>query len=191
MAITPQDQTRQFDFDRGVPRSLLTSLAAPPATAVTAETKANNLITNGSDGTGAGTNTARPKAGSAYTTAGTNPAPPVNAQRDAIREGNEVASVAGSLGPPTGLAAAAPTGTSPTASVALTWNAPAAGTPSGYKIDKKVGANAWAAGTPATSATASVTQTGLSSGNVQFRVSATAAGAKDSGLTSPVAVTIP
>lgn len=204
MALTPNDQVRQFDFDRGVPRSILTSLAAPPATAATAETRANNLVTNGSDGTGAGTNTPRPKAGSVYISGGTlssgvavaagsNPAPPGNAQRDAIREANEIASVGGSLGPPTGLAAAAPTGSSPTASVVLTWVAPTTGVPTGYNVEKKVGSGAWGAGTPATPAGAAVTvtETGLSSGTVMFRVSATLAGAKNSGACAPVSVTIP
>jgi len=193
MAITPQDQTRQFDFDRGVPRSIVESLASPPiASMATAETRANNLVTNGSDGTGTGNNTPRPKAGSAYITGGTNPAPPQNAQRDAIREANEIASVAGVLSPPTGLSAAAPTGTSPTASVVLTWVAPKTGTPTGYKIEKKVGSGAWGAGTPATvGAVLTATETGLSTGSVQFRVSATLAGAKDSGVTAPVTVAIP
>lgn len=190
MAITPFDQIRQFDYNRGVPTSLLASLATPPSTAVAAETKANTLVKNGSNGTGPGTNTPRPASGSAYVTAGTNPAPKQNQQRDAMKDQADTAAVGGTPAPV--VSAAAPTGTSPTASVVLSWAAvPGA---MGYKVEKSVksGANwgAWVAGVPPTGAAANSTQTGLSTGQVRFRVTATG-GAKDSPASNPVSVTIP
>ena len=80
-------------------------------------------------------------------------------------------------------------GTSPAATAALTWGAvPGA---SGYKIEKSTDNEVtWAAGTPATSTVANVTETGLSTGVVHFRVIATVNGV-DSEPSLSIAVTIP
>ena len=48
MAITPNDQTRQFDYPPG--RSLLKALAVPTATAVSAETRSDALADTGYSG---------------------------------------------------------------------------------------------------------------------------------------------
>jgi hypothetical protein len=198
----PTDQTRQFDYPPGRGKTVMDSLAAPSATAVSAATRSDALVKNGNaTGTGPGTNTPRPASGSNWiaggavsgygtVTAGSNPAPLAYAQRDAIRNVSDSAAIPGPQ-PPSGLSAAAPTGTSPTASVALTWAAPAGYPPAAsYKIYKQVGTGAWGPGTPATSATLTATETGLSTGTVKFRVTAVA-GLEESPVSNAVTVTIP
>lgn len=191
MAITPNDQTRQFDNPPG--RSLLRALAAPSATAVAAETKSDLLADTGYNGAVSKGVTKRPSGSSAYVVAGTTPAPKQNKHTDAIRDQNDSASIMGPASP-TGLSAAAPTGTSPTASVALTWVAtPGAAS---YKIAKSVKSGAvwgaWTAGTPATvtAPTVTATETGLSTGQVRFRVTAVL-GPEESPPSNVVTVTIP
>lgn len=89
---------------------------------------------------------------------------------------------------PLNLTAGAVTGTSPAASVALTWT-PVAGATS-YKVEKSTdGGTVWASAiTNPTSANA--TPTGLSSGSVKFRVSAIVGGVT-SDPCPPITVTIP
>lgn len=204
----PTDQTRQFDYPPGRGKTVIDSLAAPPATAVSAATRADALTKGGNaTGTGPGTNTARPASGSNWIAGGavsgygtvaanTNPGPPAVRQQDAYRNTSDSASIAGP-GIPQSLTAAAPTGTSPTASVALSWVAPTSSpVPTGYKVYKSVlsGAvwGAWAPGVPATSAgtAVTVTETGLSTGQVRFRVTAVAT-TEESPTSNIVVVTIP
>jgi len=203
MAATPTDQTRHFDYDPGKGKTVIDSLAAPPATAVSAATRADSLTKTGNPtGTGAGKNTKRPASGSTWITGGTvsgvgtvaagsTPAPPQYAQRDAYRNQGDTASVAG---PPAPVVTAGATGgTSPAATVVLNWAA--VPTATGYKIEKSVKSGAvfgpWVAGVPPTvGAVLTVTETGLSTGDVRFRVTATG-GVKDSPASNPVTVTIP
>lgn len=97
-------------------------------------------------------------------------------------EGNPVQS-------PLNLAAGTVTGTSPTASVVLTWTAVAGAT--GYKLQKSIdGGTTWIVGVPATAASNTATETGLSTGAVKFRVASTVGGV-DSDWCPPITVTIP
>lgn len=81
-------------------------------------------------------------------------------------------------------------GTTTATSAQLVWN-PVVGA-TGYKIQRSTdGGTTWVAGTPATSTTANVTQTGLTaSDTVHFRVAATV-GSTDSEWCPAVAVTLP
>lgn len=80
-------------------------------------------------------------------------------------------------------------GTSPAATVALTWS-PVSGAAS-YNIEKSTdGGATWTDGTPATSNTPTVSQTGLSTGTAKFRVSSVVNG-DESDPSLPVTVVIP
>lgn len=177
------DMVRHYDHRPG--KSLLDSLANPPATAVASETWSRNLAHNGKAGTGPGNNTGGRPAASVLSP---NPAPSAYKFVDAIKDKADAAAIPGSA-VPAGLVAAAPTGTSPTASVALSWqDTPGAAS---YKIAKKVGSGAWGNGTPATGSTLASTQTGLSTGTVQFRITSVAQSGKESSPSNVVTVTIP
>lgn len=75
---------------------------------------------------------------------------------------------------PLNLAIGTKSGTSPAITINLTWTAVAGATQ--YKIQRSTDGVSWAAGTPATSVTASVAQTGISTGSIYFRVAATVGG---------------
>jgi hypothetical protein len=80
-------------------------------------------------------------------------------------------------------------GASPAATVALTWS-PVSGA-SGYNIEKSTdGGTTWVDGTPASETTTDSDQTGLSSGNVRFRVTAVVNG-DESSPSLPINVVIP
>jgi hypothetical protein len=94
---------------------------------------------------------------------------------------------------PGNLTAGTQTGTSPAVSQQLLWT-PIVGA-TDYNIEKSIDSTdgvdgTWAAGTPATSTTANVTETGLSTGNVWFRVSATVGGV-DSDFCPAVKIIVP
>jgi hypothetical protein len=70
------------------------------------------------------------------------------------------------------LTAAAPSGTSPAATVDLTYTAVTGAT--GYEIQKSTDAGVtWVPGVPPTDAASPVTQTGLEEGTIRFRIRAT------------------
>jgi hypothetical protein len=94
--------------------------------------------------------------------------------------------------PPVGLTAGAPTGSSPTAQTILNWTAPSGPAPTTYNIYRRLGAAAFAAGTPATVAhpTVTSTQTALASGTWQFYVTATTGGL-ESQPSNTVTVVVP
>lgn len=75
---------------------------------------------------------------------------------------------------PLNLAIGTKSGTSPAITINLTWTAVAGATQ--YKIQRSTDGVSWAAGSPATSVTASVAQTGISTGSIYFRVAATVGG---------------
>ena len=90
---------------------------------------------------------------------------------------------------PLNLTPGAVTGTSPTATVALTWS-PVAGA-ANYKVEKSTdGGVTWVDGNPATETTPDSDQTGLASGNVRFRVAAVVNG-DESTFSLPINVVIP
>lgn len=192
----PTDQTHQYERNPGSGESLLTALAAPPQGAVNALTVTNNRVHAGlaSNPPATNNNTGRP---AASVVAPPGPAPLPSKFQDKIKDLNDAHSIAG-VQYPLGLSAAAPTGTSPTASVALSWGAPAVGGPvvGGYKVYKSVKSGAvwgpWVAGVPPTSSgtATTVTETGLSSGQVRFRVTATS-GSQESPASNVITVTIP
>lgn len=90
--------------------------------------------------------------------------------------------------PPTNLAAGAVSGITPNAQSTLTWTASAGAT--SYNIQRRLGAAAWGAGTPATSASATSIQTALSTGTWEFRVTALI-GTTESVPSATVLVTVP
>ena len=80
-------------------------------------------------------------------------------------------------------------GASPAATAALTWS-PVSGAAS-YNIEKSTdGGVTWVDGVPASETTTDSDQTGLSSGNVRFRVSAVVNG-DESAFSLPINITIP
>jgi hypothetical protein len=92
---------------------------------------------------------------------------------------------------PASVTAAAATGSSPTASSALSW--PAVTGADSYKVERSKDNGSWIAGTPATAATGSDpvtnTQTGLSSGSWRFRVITVRDGV-DSAPSSPTSAVV-
>ena len=191
------DQTRQFDYPPGTGRTVIDALADPPASAVAAATRSDNLVDKGSDGTvahiGAGaappgaTNTARPKS----LAAATNPAPPAYAHRDAYKTQTDTASV---LGP--GAPSGATAGTLTATTAPLSWTAPVGGSypPTGYRVEKSVKSGAvwgaWGAGVNPAGTATTATQTGTTGQNLRFRVF-TVSGPRESTASNVVTVTLP
>ena len=90
---------------------------------------------------------------------------------------------------PLNLTAGAQSGVSPAVTQVLTWT-PVVGATT-YTIEKSTNAGStWVAGVPPTSASANVTETGLATGSVMFRVKATV-GAVVSDPCPPITVVVP
>ena len=197
MAITPNDQVHQFDRNPGRGESLLHALAVPPATAVSAETRADTLSKNGYAGAESAGVTKRPASGSTYTVAGTNPGPKQNKHVDAYKDQNDTASIQGP-GAPTGLT----NGTLTATTAPLNWTAPVGGSyaPTGYRTQRSTrsgsaGAYVWSAWVNTTVQPAgtavTATETGLTTGTTYRFRAFTKSGSRESTASNVLTVTLP